>query len=62
MKHFKSSQAETSVASLRVLTTALPMAAEVHAAILRQRINSRRMVEDARDAARIRKDSLADLK
>ena len=38
-------------ATLKSLMRDLPMSAEIHATVLRNRVQARRMIEDAREAA-----------
>jgi len=45
-----------STADLRQLMTALPMTEEMHAAIMRKRVEARRAVEDAKEAAKRRQE------
>ena len=46
-----------STADMKELMTATPISPEAHAAIMRDRVAARRAVEDAREAAKQRRDS-----
>lgn len=48
-----------STASLKELTTTMPMSSTVHAEILRRRVVIRRLVEDAREETKLRRSDLA---
>lgn len=47
-----------STASLKDLTTVMPMSSRVHAEIVRRRVVVRRLLEDARDEAKRRRNDL----
>jgi len=48
-----------STASLKELTTTMPMSSTVHAEIVRRRVVIRRLVEDAREETKLRRSDLA---
>jgi hypothetical protein len=56
MNRFKQSRDEVN-SNLKDLMTAIPMTAEQHAAIRRDKVKARRMVEDALEDARLKRDS-----
>jgi hypothetical protein len=52
---------ESNVADLRDVMTVPPMSMEQHAAIMRSKVETRRKIEDALEAAQQRRGSLGDL-
>jgi hypothetical protein len=51
---------DESTANLKELMTAVPISPEAHAALLRGKVDTRRLMEDAREEARQREEELLD--
>jgi hypothetical protein len=57
--HYFHGMHDEHAADLKDLMTADPMTIQAHTTILRKRVESRRLVEDAREAAQQRQDELS---